>query len=62
MKRDEQTLVLPDVAASGNAGSPLPLEWVGMQGIALPLWLAEGGRRSRSTPGRTCTWTCPTRE
>jgi GTP cyclohydrolase I len=44
MKRDERTVGLPDVAASGNAGNLLPLEWVGMQGIALPLWLEEGGQ------------------
>ena len=44
MKRDKHMTPLPDVAASGNAGSLLPLEWVGMQGIALPLWLEEGGQ------------------
>lgn len=44
MKRDEQTISLPDVAASGNTGSLLALDWVGMQGIALPLWLEEGGQ------------------
>ncbi|SDA60407.1 MULTISPECIES: GTP cyclohydrolase FolE2 [unclassified Janthinobacterium] len=44
MKRDKHMAPLPDVAASGNAGSLLPLEWVGMQGIALPLWLEEGGQ------------------
>lgn len=44
MKRDAQTISLPDVAAGGNAGSLLPLDWVGMQGIALPLWLEEGGQ------------------
>ena len=44
MKRDKHMTPLPDVAAGGNAGSLLPLEWVGMQGIALPLWLEEGGQ------------------
>jgi len=44
MKRDEQMMSLPDVAASGNTGERLPLDWVGMQGIALPLWLEEGGQ------------------
>lgn len=44
MKRDTHATPLPDVAASGNTGSLLPLEWVGMQGIALPLWLEEGGQ------------------
>ena len=43
MKRDQHATPLPDVAASGNADNLLPLEWVGMQGIALPLWLEEGG-------------------
>jgi GTP cyclohydrolase I len=44
MKRDSVSTPLPDVAAGAHAGSPLPLEWVGMQGIALPLWLEEGGQ------------------
>ena len=44
MKRDQHVIPLPDVAASGNAGKLLPLEWVGMQGIALPVWLEEGGQ------------------
>lgn len=44
MKRDTVSLSLPDVAAGPHQGSPLPLEWVGMQGIALPLWLEEGGQ------------------
>lgn len=44
MKRDQHATPLPDVAASGNADNLLPLEWVGMQGIALPLWLEGGGQ------------------
>lgn len=44
MKRDSISSPLPDVAAGPHLGSPLPLEWVGMQGIALPLWLEEGGQ------------------
>ena len=44
MKRDTHATPLPDVATSGNTGSLLPLEWAGMQGIALPLWLEEGGQ------------------
>ena len=44
MRRDDHAAPLPDVASGGNAGSLLPLEWVGMQGIALPLWLEEGGQ------------------
>ncbi|MDN2709918.1 GTP cyclohydrolase FolE2 [Janthinobacterium sp. SUN118] len=44
MKRDHHHSPLPDVALGGNAGSQLPLDWVGMQGIALPLWLEEGGQ------------------
>lgn len=44
MNRDVQTIALPDVAAGGNAGSLLPLDWVGMQGIAMPVWLEEGGQ------------------
>ena len=44
MKRDQHATPLPDVAASGNADNLLPLEWVGMQGIALPVWLEEGGQ------------------
>lgn len=44
MKRDPISSPLPDVAAGPHLGSPLPLEGVGMQGIALPLWLEEGGQ------------------
>ncbi len=44
MKRDSLSSPLPDVAAGPHLGHPLPLEWVGMQGIALPLWLEEGGQ------------------
>ncbi|PMQ14560.1 GTP cyclohydrolase FolE2 [Janthinobacterium sp. AD80] len=44
MKRDQHATPLPDVASSGNADNLLPLEWVGMQGIALPLWLEGGGQ------------------
>ncbi|MGK5004591.1 GTP cyclohydrolase FolE2 [Janthinobacterium sp. LB2P70] len=44
MKRESISPPLPDVAAGPHLGSPLALEWVGMQGIALPLWLEEGGQ------------------
>lgn len=45
MKRDSPlSSPLPDVAAGPHLDHPLPLEWVGMQGIALPLWLEEGGQ------------------
>jgi GTP cyclohydrolase IB len=44
MKRTCLSSPLPDVAAGPHLGSPLPLEWVGMQGIALPLRLEEGGQ------------------
>ncbi len=44
MKRDSLSTPLPDVAAGPHVGHPLPLEWVGMQGIALPVWLEEGGQ------------------
>ena len=32
---------LPDIARSGAAAALLPLSWVGMDGIALPLRLAD---------------------
>ena len=35
MKRDSVSSPLPDVAAGPHLGHPLPLEWVGMQDIAL---------------------------
>jgi len=41
MKRDHLNTLLPDVAAGGYGGNQLPLDWVGMQGIALPLQLIE---------------------
>ena len=44
MKRDSVSSPLPDVAVGPHLGHPLPLEWVGMQGIALPVWLEEGGQ------------------
>ena len=44
MKRDSLSTPLPDVAVGPHLGHPLPLEWVGMQGIALPVWLEEGGQ------------------
>lgn len=34
--------VLPDISRSDVPAAPLPLSWVGMQGIDLPLQLAEG--------------------
>lgn len=43
MKRDQLNTPLPDVAAGGYGGNQLPLDWVGMQGIALPLQLVEEG-------------------
>ncbi|MBB5368467.1 MULTISPECIES: GTP cyclohydrolase FolE2 [unclassified Janthinobacterium] len=43
MKRDHLNTPLPDVAAGGYGGNQLPLDWVGMQGIALPLQLIEEG-------------------
>jgi len=43
MKRDQLNTPLPDVAAGANGGNQLPLDWVGMQGIALPLQLLEQG-------------------
>lgn len=36
---------LPDVSLTGTAPSPRPLDWVGMQGIDLPITLAEHGYR-----------------
>ncbi|WP_196855413.1 MULTISPECIES: GTP cyclohydrolase FolE2 [unclassified Janthinobacterium] len=44
MTRDCLSLPLPDVAAGPHLGHPIPLDWVGMQGIALPLWIEEGGQ------------------
>lgn len=35
------TLVLPDVASQALSGQGIPLKWVGMQGVALPVRLAE---------------------
>ena len=32
------------MAAGPHLGHPLPLESVGLQGIALPVWLEEGGQ------------------